>query len=66
MAKASIKYKVKVEAKGIERMRAVAKVRENVKTEVKQNGKGDMTLGLSEAEGTEIARARAEAKMRGA
>ena len=35
MAKASIKSKVKVEAKGIERMRAVAKSRENVKAEVR-------------------------------
>ena len=51
MAKASIKSKVKVDAKGIERMRAVAEARENVKAEVKQNGKGEMTLGLSAAEG---------------
>ena len=50
MAKASIKSKVKVEAKGIERMRAVAEARENVKAEVKWNGKGEMTLGLSAAE----------------
>ena len=66
MAKASIKSKVKVEAKGIEIMRAVAKARENVKAEVKRNGKGEMTLGLSAAEGIEIARATEEAKMRGA
>ena len=67
MAKASIKYKVKVEAKGIERMRAVAEAMENVKAEVKRNGKGEMkTLGLSAAEGIERARARAEAKMGGA
>ena len=66
MAKASIKSKVNVEAKGIERMRAVAEGMENVKAEVKQNGKGEMTLGLSAAEGIERARARAEAKTRGA
>ena len=66
MAKASIKSKVQVEAKGIETMRAVAKERENVKAEVKRNGKGEMTLGLSAAEGIERARARAEANMRGA
>ena len=48
-------------------MRAVAEARENVKAEVKQNGKGEMkTLGLSAAKGTERARARVEAKMRGA
>ena len=47
MAKDSIKYKVKVEAKCIEIIRAVAKARENVKSEVERNGKGDMTLGLS-------------------
>ena len=52
MSKASIKSKVKVEAKGIDRMRDVAKARENVKAEVKRNGKGEMkTLGLSAAEG---------------
>ena len=56
----------KVEAKGIERMRDVAEARENVKAEVKRNGKGETTLGLSAAEGIEIARARAEANMRGA
>ena len=62
-----IKSKVKVEAKGIERMRAVAEARENVKAEVKRHGEGKMkTLGLSAAEGIEISRARAEAKMRGA
>ena len=67
MAKAFIKYKVKVEAKGIDRMRDVSKARENVRSEVKRNGKGEMkTLGLSAAEGIERARARAEAKMRGA
>ena len=66
MAKASIKSKFKVEAKGIERMRAVAKARENVKAEVKRNGKGEMKiLGISAAEGIERARARAEAKMKG-
>ena len=65
MAKASIKYKVKVEAKGIERMRAVSEARENVKAEVKRNGKGKMkTLGLSASEGIERARERAEANMR--
>ena len=47
-------------------MRVVAKARENVKAEVKRNGKGEMTLGLSAAEGIERARERAEAKMRGA
>ena len=52
MAKDSIKSKVKVEAKGIERMRAVAEAMENVNAEVKRNGKGKMkTLGLSAAEG---------------
>ena len=52
MSKSSIKSKFQVEAKGIEIMRAVAKARENVKTEVKINGKGEMkTLGLSAAEG---------------
>ena len=54
-----------MEAKGIERMRAVAEARENVKVEVKRNGKGEMkTLGLSATEGIEIARAREEAKIR--
>ena len=67
MAKASIKSKVKLEAKGIDIMRAVAEARENVKAEVKRNDKGEMnTLGLSAEEGIERARARAEAKMRGA
>ena len=67
MAKASIKSKAKVGAKGIERMRDGAKARENIKAEVKKNGKGEMkTLGLSAAEGIERAKARAEAKMRGA
>ena len=66
MAKASIKSKVKVEAKGIYIMRAVAEARENVKAEVKRNGQGEMkTLGLSAAEGIERARARSEAKMIG-
>ena len=52
MAKASIKSKIKVEAKGIERMRAGAEARENVKAEVKRNGKVKMkTLGLSATEG---------------
>ena len=55
-----------VEAKGIEIMRAVSEARENVKSEVKRNGKGEMkTLGLSAAEGIERARARAGDKMRG-
>ena len=66
MAKSSIKYKVNVEFKGIERMRAVAEARENVKADVKRNGKGEMkTLGLSAVEGIERARARAEHNMRG-
>ena len=66
MAKAPIKFKVKVEAKGIERMRAVAKVRENIKAEVKRNGKGKMkTLGLIAEEGKKRARERAEDNMRG-
>ena len=52
-------------SKGVEIMRAVAEARENVKTEVKRNGKGDMTLGLSAAEGIERSRAKAESKMRG-
>ena len=56
-----------MEAKGTEIMRSVAEARENVKAEVKRNGKGKMkTLGLSAAEGIERARAREEAKMRGA
>ena len=55
-----------MEAKGIERMRAVTEARENVKAEVKRNGKGEMTLGLSAAEDIERASARVEAKMRGA
>ena len=56
-----------MEAKGIERIRAVAKSRENVKAEVKRNGKGEMkTLGLSAEEGIEIVREREEARMRGA
>ena len=42
-------------------MRDVAEARENVKAEVKRNGKGETTLGLSAAEGIERARARAEA-----
>ena len=51
----------------VSRLRAGAKARENVKSEVKQNGKGEMkTLGLSAAEGIERARNRTEAKMRGA
>ena len=67
MAKASIKSKVKVEAKGIERMRAVPETRENLKAEVKRNGIGEMkTLGLSAEEGIESARAKAETKTRGA
>ena len=55
-----------MEAKGIEIMWSVSKARENVKPEVKRNGKGEMTLGLSAAEGIERARARAESKIRGA
>ena len=48
MAKADIKSKAKVEDQGIETMRAAAESRENVKAEVKLNGKGEMkTLGLS-------------------
>ena len=67
MAKSSIKYKVNVEFKGIERIRAVAEARENVKADVKRNGKGEMkTLGLSAVEGIERARARVAANMRGA
>ena len=67
MDKASIKSKVKVEAKGIYIMRAVAEARENVKAEVKRNGKGEMnTLGLSATESIERVRARAEANARGA
>ena len=46
-------------------MRNGAKARENVKAEVKQNGKGAMnTLGLSAAYGKERVRARSEANMR--
>ena len=55
-----------MESKGIDIMRAVAKARENVKAEVKRNGKGEMTLGLSAAEGIERVRASVEAKIRGA
>ena len=63
MSKADMKAK----AKGIERMRDGAEAMENVKTEVKQNGKGEMKyLGLSAAEGIERARAKSEANMRGA
>ena len=51
----------------VPRLRAGAETRENVKAEVKRNGKGEMkTLGLSAAEVTERARTRAEANMRGA
>ena len=65
MAKASIKYKFKVKSKGIERMRAVAEERENIKTEVKRNGKGERKSGYgqdhykaaAEAEGIERTRA---------
>ena len=61
-----IKYEAKVEAKGIKRMRSGAKARENVKSEVKRIGKGEMrTIGLIVAEGIERARASMEAKMRG-
>ena len=67
MSKYSIKSKAKVEAEGIEIMRAGDEARENVKSEVKQNGKGETkTLGLSVVKGIERARARAEANMRGA
>ena len=66
MAKASIKSKVEVEAKGKEIMRAVSEARENVKAEVKRNGKGEMILGLSTVGGIKRARARAEDNMRGA
>ena len=67
MVKDSIKFKFKVEAKGIDRMRALAKARKNVKDKVKRNGKGEMkTISLSAAKGIERARARAEAKTRGA
>ena len=67
MAKAAIKAKSKLEAKGIDRMKARAEARKNVKYEVKRNGEGDMkTIGLSAAEGKKRARERAEAKMRGA
>ena len=67
MAKPSIKSNVKVEANSIERMRDVSKARENVKAEVKRNGKGEMkTLGISAAEGIERVMSRAETKMRGA
>ena len=59
MDKASIKSNFKVEAKGIDIMSVVAEARENVKAEVKQNSKGDMTR-------KERARARVEAKMKGA
>ena len=45
-------------------MRNGAEARENVKAEVKQNGKGGMkTLFRSAAEGLERMRAMAEAKM---
>ena len=48
-------------------MRAVAKSRENVKAEVKRNGKGEMkTLGLSAAEGYIKSEVKVEAKIRGA
>ena len=51
----------------VSRLRAGAEARENVKAEVKQNGKGKIkTLGLSAAEDIERARTRAEANMRGA
>ena len=67
MDKVSIKSKAKVESKGIDRMRAGAEAMENVKAEVKRNGKGEMkTLGLSAAEGIERVRTRAEAKIIGA
>ena len=67
MAKYSIKSEAKVESEGIERIKAGSEARENVKADVEQNSKGEMkTLGISAAEGVERARARAEAKMRGA
>ena len=54
-----------MEAKGLERIRSGAEARENVKYEVKRNGKGEMkTVDLSVAEGIERVRSRAEAKMR--
>ena len=54
-----------MEAEAIEIIRAGSKARENVKSEVKQNGKGEMkTLGLRAAEDIEKVRARAEAKTR--
>ena len=55
-----------MEAKGIEIMRSVAEARENVKAEVKRNGKGNMkTIGIIAVEVIERERARAEAKTRG-
>ena len=66
MSKAAIKAKDKVEYKGIGRMSSGAKANENVKTEVKRNGKGEMkTLGLSAAEGIDILRSMEESNMRG-
>ena len=66
MYKSAIKSKAKMEAEGIEIMRARSEAMENVQAEVKRNGKGDMkTLGISAAESIERARSRAEAKMRG-
>ena len=66
MSKSTIKSKAKVEAKGIERIRAGAEATETFKAEVKRNGKGEMkTLGLSVAEGIQGARSSAKAKLRG-
>ena len=51
MTKADIKAKAMVESEGIDIMRAGAETRENVKAEVKWNGKREMkNLGLSAAE----------------
>ena len=52
MSKDDIKYKAKVEAEGIQKMRSGSEASKNVKAEVKLNGKGEMeTLGLSATEG---------------
>ena len=51
----------------VSKFRARSEARENVKAEVKQNGKGEMkTIDLSTVEGIERVRTRAEAKMIGA
>ena len=54
-----------MDAKDVEIIRAVAKARENVKAEMKRNGKGEMTLGISAAESIERATSRAYANIRG-